>query len=431
MSDATDASDDAVMMPSGPTPTTDHVDVLWASDNIALDSAYATQTRLALTWLNADDWSPANGLTADHAPLVGLEEVEYEAGSLWPCKVWPAETAATGQQFGGDTVTEAFYRGDYDLLVALKDALQWLPRFHRHPAPTVVYTPVPSDPAPPPLFDSLETATAVWCPSKNGVVQCDANGIDATYVPHGIDTQTFRPLRDADPTDRAAVREAFGDGRLADDDYVVGFVGLNRGERKDLARIIEGFAHWRRQYDRPDTRLHLHTSPEPRDAGGIHVEEFQRQVGLPDHAVVVTDPWHYRVGYTVQQMAFWYNTLDCYLGPTRGEGFGVPLLEAAACGVPVVGTDHAAATERVTEGDNGVLVSPAETEVNRNTGVAAIPAVADIAAALEDVYQQSWDAEAVRETVVPEFDVEHVLTEHLLPALGDVHEQVYATEVVG
>lgn len=407
-------------------------DVLWASDNVALDSAYATQTRKTLAWLADDEWEPAAGLDAGHAPLIGLDQVEYEAGDPWPFRVWPAEQPAHKRQFGGDLVLEAFYRGEYDLLVALKDALQWLPRFHDAPVPTVMYTPVPSDPAPPALFESLETATAIWCPSRNGVEQLEARGLAAEYVPHHVDAAAFRPVRDDDPVGEADLRAAAGEGTapLRPDDYVVGFCGLNRGERKDLGRIVEGFARWRREYDHPDARLHLHTTAEPMGDGGVHVDELRGQLGLPEPAVLVTDPWRYRTGYSTVEMATWYATLDCYLGATRGEGFGVPLLEAAACGVPIVATDHAAMAERVADG-NGVLVEPVEREVNRNTGVAAIPAVADIAAALEDVYRQSWDPEAVRATVVPEFDVEQVLHDYLLPALADARDAVYATEVVG
>ena len=52
-----------------------------------------------------------------------------------------------------------------------------------------------------------------------------------------------------------------------------------------------------------------------------------------------------------------YNCFDVFTLPTRGEGFGLPILEAMACGVATVVTDYSAHTEWA--GDGGILVPPA------------------------------------------------------------------------
>lgn len=392
--------------------------ILWASDYCFLRSAYATQSLNTFKWLNGDD----RDISVDHQPLSGNRQVLFEPDTVTDYRIWPGETAASGQQFDGSDTIRHFYKGDYDLLVSLKDCLGWFPSMHTSPIPKVAYTPVASDPAPLSLFDAADQWTDVWCPSRNGVEQFDDHGIDATYVPHSVDKSVFRPVMPDDPVDIDDIRSEAG---IDPSDYIVGFVGLNRGERKDVARIIEAFAAWRDDYGRSEAKLYMHTDPDGSKMGGVNVKQLAARIGLPRQTLMFTDSWKRHVGYTSRGMSKFYNVIDCYVGTERGAGFSMPLLEASACGTPVIGTRHAAMPERVKHGDNGYLVDPTVTETNQMTGVNAIPSVDDIALALEQVYQNDWDPESVRSTVIPEFDVETVVEGTMLPAIEDVLESVY------
>jgi glycosyltransferase involved in cell wall biosynthesis len=55
-----------------------------------------------------------------------------------------------------------------------------------------------------------------------------------------------------------------------------------------------------------------------------------------------------------------YRGAVAFIFPSRYEGFGLPPLEALACGTPVVGSDSASIPEVV--GDAGVLLSPDDAE---------------------------------------------------------------------
>ncbi len=53
-----------------------------------------------------------------------------------------------------------------------------------------------------------------------------------------------------------------------------------------------------------------------------------------------------------------YNLADAYVMPSRGEGFGIVLIEAAACGVPIVGSSADGSREALLDGKLGRLVDP-------------------------------------------------------------------------
>jgi glycosyltransferase involved in cell wall biosynthesis len=53
-----------------------------------------------------------------------------------------------------------------------------------------------------------------------------------------------------------------------------------------------------------------------------------------------------------------YNLADVYVMPSSGEGFGIVLIEAAASGVPVIGSQIDGSREALLEGRLGRLVDP-------------------------------------------------------------------------
>jgi glycosyltransferase involved in cell wall biosynthesis len=68
-----------------------------------------------------------------------------------------------------------------------------------------------------------------------------------------------------------------------------------------------------------------------------------------------------RTGYVGEgELVALYSAADCFLFPSFAEGFGFPVLEAMACGTPVVSGDRSSLPEIV--GDAGVLVDPGSAE---------------------------------------------------------------------
>jgi glycosyltransferase involved in cell wall biosynthesis len=99
------------------------------------------------------------------------------------------------------------------------------------------------------------------------------------------------------------------------------------GLRKNVQRVIDLF---RRAFsDRTDVRLKVKItprSPPVNTHGDPRVEVVN--TGLAPHA-----------------LADWYRALTCYVNASYGEGFGLHLLEAMGCGVPLISTTFSAVGE--------------------------------------------------------------------------------------
>jgi hypothetical protein len=64
-----------------------------------------------------------------------------------------------------------------------------------------------------------------------------------------------------------------------------------------------------------------------------------------------------RVGATTQQLALINNCFDLYIQYANSEGFGIPLVEAAACGVPIAAINYSAMSS-ILENLDGIKLEP-------------------------------------------------------------------------
>jgi glycosyltransferase involved in cell wall biosynthesis len=80
--------------------------------------------------------------------------------------------------------------------------------------------------------------------------------------------------------------------------------------------------------------------------------EAKAQVqGLSDHII-------FAGRITEAEKVAHYNLADVYVMPSRGEGFGIALIEAAACGIPVVGSSVDGSRDALLDGKLGRMVDP-------------------------------------------------------------------------
>jgi alpha-1,3-rhamnosyl/mannosyltransferase len=55
-----------------------------------------------------------------------------------------------------------------------------------------------------------------------------------------------------------------------------------------------------------------------------------------------------------------YAAADAYVGPSLEDAYGLPVLEAMACGLPVIASSRAGVSEIIRQGQNGFVLSDPE-----------------------------------------------------------------------
>lgn len=146
-------------------------------------------------------------------------------------------------------------------------------------------------------------------------------------VPEGVDTRLFRPLTDHAEMNRKR-EEWFG----PETPYLV-YVGKPT-ERRNLTPLLHAFASLKKK-SAIAHRLLLVGVDLP---GRAPVRQVIAELGLERDVVT----WGYASHDT---MAWVYNGADLLVYPSSYEGFGMPVLEAMACGTPVVALEAGAIPE--------------------------------------------------------------------------------------
>lgn len=118
-------------------------------------------------------------------------------------------------------------------------------------------------------------------------------------------------------------------------------------ERRNLPVVVEALLDARRHFGALPALSLVLAGVDRGVAGGLCA--MAREAGAPEAVVtlgVVAEP----------QLRMLYRSAAALVYPSRYEGFGLPVLEAMACGTPVIGSRAASIPEVL--GDAGILVPP-------------------------------------------------------------------------
>ena len=137
---------------------------------------------------------------------------------------------------------------------------------------------------------------------------------------------------------------------------------------------------------------------------------------IPKDAVMFPPLLDYKYGMSKESLAGLYSAMDVFLAPSYGEGFGIPTVEAQACGTRVIGSNWAATPDLVS--DASWLVEGQPMWDAAQGAIWQMPLVPAIVDALEQSYQAARGACQTSIDFAKQFDVDTVWSKHWLPTLG-------------
>ncbi|HEX8769336.1 MAG TPA: glycosyltransferase, partial [Acidimicrobiales bacterium] len=164
--------------------------------------------------------------------------------------------------------------------------------------------------------DGCNTMDEIWVPASFNVETFERSGVRAPIrvMPLGVDTDYFHPgIVGYRPSSRFTFLSVF-----------------EWGERKAPDLLLRAFASEFKESE--DVLLLLSVFNRDPD---VDVEAELAKLDLQGAPIVpLINP-----NFEASQMGALYRSADCFVLPTRGEGWGMPVLEAMACGLPAIATN--------------------------------------------------------------------------------------------
>jgi glycosyltransferase involved in cell wall biosynthesis len=230
----------------------------------------------------------------------------------------------------------------------------------------------------------LILTTSRWV--KEMYIRDGLKGHNIAVLPVGCDTDTFTPRDHTDPK-VAAVRESLG---VSPEQIMVLTVGGDAAS-KGAQEVMQALALIDK--DAPDWKYVCKVWPQPRtEQQNLADLQLATHLGIDKNVTYATSV------VSRNYMPYLLGACDIYAGPSRLEGFGMPQVEAGACGRPVIGIKAMAMLDTLVHEKTALLARVAmeirlrETTLGEDQGyedghrvVFKAPRVVDYRASVHDI----------------------------------------------
>jgi glycosyltransferase involved in cell wall biosynthesis len=290
----------------------------------------------------------------------------------------------------------------------------WVYNELKFDGPIWAWTPLDHSTLPPQVMKFLTRSNVTPITmSPHGQRQLEAAGLESYYIPHSIDTKVMKPTHDINGVPTRQFMQ------VPDDAFLVTIVAANKANggfyhRKALAENLLAFSLFQKTH--PDAFLYLHT--EPGNAyGGFLIPRLLKSVGLDESRVRIADSKALITGYPPEALAAFYTASDVLLSTSYGEGFGVPSIEAQACGTRIITSGFAASQDLA--GDDSFLIPGQPFWDEKQAAFFEIPMVDSIVKALTLAYDEPRGVSEVAREFASQFDNERVWKWYWQPFISE------------
>jgi glycosyltransferase involved in cell wall biosynthesis len=208
--------------------------------------------------------------------------------------------------------------------------------------------------------------------------------IDVTVIPNAVDSSRFNA--EARALKREGSRKSFG---YDEDKFVLLLIG-NDWKKKGLETLLRAA----KSLENAKLRMLIVGSDDP----ALFLSLID-QLNLRDQV---------RFEKPTSDVLSFYAAADAYLGPSLEDAFNLPILESMACGLPVIASIKAGASELISDGKNGLILrDPADAAelailIEQITKNSVFRQELGAAAALDVRSECNWDQNAARTAEVLE-----------------------------
>lgn len=374
--------------------------VIWSSNSPWSHSGYSTQTKdLALRF-------------KDHIDLAiscfyGLEggDIMWEGIKCYP---------KMAQMYGTDALH--FHQIDFGAEIAMtfQDVWPMDITFLQKLKNWIAYVPVDFYPCPVHIAERLKLAYRVVAISRFGQKALEEKGIKAKLILEAVDTGIFKPM------DKHEARKLLG---LPQDMFLFGMVAVNKDNppRKSFQHVLEVFAEFVKEHS--NTGLYLQTLLN--QDGGFPIMEFANYLGIVDK-IYFPPPYHYLFKSDTKIVSNIYNCFDCTLLPSNSEGFGLPIIESQACGVPIITNNWNSMPELVKDNETGYICNTGDRRWSPIGAWMVSPDRNSLREKMELAFKNGRDKlkDSCRNFILNQFDIDKRVKEEWIPFFDEVKAEI-------
>lgn len=383
--------------------------MIWNGNIVTCTSGYGVHMRELLFRFVKDGWPTAQ------IAYYGLEGMPIEINGL---KIYPK----MGDTWGADGMI--YHANDFraDAVFTMMDVWVLNPELLAKVKNFIPYVPIDHEPPPPAVLDRLRYAYKIITFSKFGQRMLEKAGFTSTMIPEGTNVNIFKPM------DKKEARAFI---KVPDNIFLFGMVGANKDNppRKGFQEAMDAFKIFHDKH--PNSGLFIHTLLQQQ--GGFPIIDYANYLGLrnclyslPDYDVM------YKSDHPV--IAKEMNAFDCLLQPSQSEGFGLPIIEAQACGVPVITTDFTAQAELVVPGKTGLLTKIMQRRWTPLQGYIGIADVYDLETKMEEMFgmlnKQNDMANNCRQHIVKNYNIDTTYETMWVPTIEQLQNDILGQQTI-